>query len=447
MKLHWWILIGVGLGAAVGSALHVTVRGDLAVESVAAEAPPEGLEASTKVDPVRRALAQSTVFRACDGLARVFLKLLKLVVVPLVFFSLISAVSALGDLRSVRRLGRKTIALYFLTSLLALLTGLAIVNLAQPGAGVEWRIPDTAAVPQTPDSVWDVIVALVPDNLVRVASEADLFGVIFFALFFGVVLLTVSEAGRRPTVELVASVSSVLMRMTQLVVATAPLGIAALIARTVAETGPDVFVELLPYVLVVIVGLVTHLVVTLPVLVWFLTGSNPYRFLRAMAPAIVTAFSTASSSGTLGVTIDCARRRAHLPARITNFTLPLGATVNMDGTALYEIVSVIFIAQVHAGLDPEWALDLGMQARIVLIGLVVSVGAAGIPHAGLVMMVIILEAVGLPIAYTGLVWAVDRVLDMSRTAVNVASDACVCKILATSEADYEPAADEGQALG
>ena len=235
------------------------------------------------------------------------------------------------------------------------------------------------------------------------------------------------------------------MKMTQLVVATAPVGIAFLIARTVAETGPEVFVELLPYVLVVVAGLLTHLLVTLPVLVWFLTGSNPYRFLRAMAPALITAFSTASSSGTLGMTIDCAANRAGLPRRVVHFTLPLGATVNMDGTALYEIVSVIFIAQVHSGIDPEWVLDLGMQARIVLIGLVVSVGAAGIPHAGLVMMAIILQAVGLPVGYAGVIWAVDRVLDMTRTAVNVASDACVCKIVAESERAGGAIADDSSA--
>mgnify|MGYP006176053897 CR=1 FL=1 len=203
--------------------------------------------------------------------------------------------------------------------------------------------------------------------------------------------------------------------------------------RMVATTGPEVFISMIRYVITVMLTLGIHLFITLPALIWFFTRHNPYRYLQIMSPALLTAFSTASSSGTLGVTMERAEEGAGISKGVTSFVLPLGATINMDGTALYEIVSVIFIAQLHAAIDPNFTLTFGAQLLIVFLGLMVSIGAAGIPHAGLVMMVIILQAVGLPVAYTALIWTVDRLLDMSRTAVNVASDSSIALIVAHGE--------------
>jgi Na+/H+-dicarboxylate symporter len=211
----------------------------------------------------------------------------------------------------------------------------------------------------------------------------------------------------------------------------------------VATTGVDAFVGMRWYVATVLLALGIHVLVVLPLVVRLVTGRNPYRLLQRMSPALVTGFSTASSSGTLGVTMERAEHGAGISNRVASFVLPLGATVNMDGTALYEIVTVLFIAQLHASVDPTFTLTLGQQALIVFLGLAVSIGAAGIPHAGLVMMVIILEAVGLPLEYTGLIWAVDRVLDMCRTSVNLASDSCVAFLVAHGAGEIDEAVWEG----
>ena len=206
---------------------------------------------------------------------------------------------------------------------------------------------------------------------------------------------------------------------------------------SIVPPGLGVFLDMKWYVLTVFGALATHALITLPLLIYLLTRRNPYRYLRAMSPALLTGFSTASSNGTLGVTMERVERGAGVSNRIASFVLPLGATINMDGTALYEIVSVLFIAQMHAGIDPNFTLTLGQQLLIVFLGLTVSIGAAGIPHAGLVMMVIILQAVGLPIEYTALIWAVDRVLDMCRTAVNVASDSSITLVVAHTEGEID----------
>ena len=204
-----------------------------------------------------------------------------------------------------------------------------------------------------------------------------------------------------------------------------------------ASTGPDVFWEMRWYVMTVFLGLVLHTLVVLPLILFLVRRKNPYRFLRAMSPALLTGFSTASSSGTLGVTLERAEHGAGISNRIASFVLPIGATINMDGTALYEIVSVLFIAQLHAGIDPSFSLSLGQQLLIVFLGLAVSVGAAGIPHAGLVMMVVIVQAVGLPVEYPALIWAVDRVLDMCRTATNIAGDSTITMIVAHLEGEVD----------
>lgn len=407
VKLHWWILAGMIVGAVLGGWVHATAD-PTTVETLA-------------------------VYQAFDGIANIFLKLLKLVVIPLVFFSLINGMLGMGDIARLGRMGLKTFGLYILTSLLALVTGLVLVNAVGPGVGLDLSIPAEGKVLPLPDSPWEFVLSMIPDNIVRAAAETDLLGVIVFALLFGAFVLALPEERRRLLGEVIAAIADVMMMLTRFIIALAPVGIAALIARMVASTGPEVFWEMRWYVVTILGGLAVHVGATLPLLIWLVTRRNPYRYLRTMLPAFVTGFSTASSVGTLGVTMERAENGAGISDRVTSFVLPIGATVNMDGTALYELVTVIFIAQIHATIDPTFTLTLGQQLLIVFLGLTVSIGAAGIPHAGLVMMVIILQAVGLPVEYTALIWAVDRPLDMCRTATNIASDSTITLVVAHTE--------------
>ncbi len=411
IRLHWWILIGMAAGVALGGILNY-VHG------------PEAAQATA-------------LYQAFDGVSKIFLKLLKLIVVPLVFFSLISGMLGLGNLAQLGRMGIKTFGLYLMTSLVAILTGLTLVNLIRPGVGLDISIPTETVTKPVPESFWQVLVTMVPDNVVKAAANFDLFGVILFALLTGAFLLTLEGRRREILVDFVEASSEIMMRMTGFIISLAPVGIAALIARLVSSLGVSFIFEMKWYMVTVLAALLVHALISLPALVFLVRRRNPYRFLRAMSPALLTGFSTASSSGTLGVTLERAEHGAGVSNRVASFVLPLGATINMDGTALYEIVSVLFIAQIHAGVDPAFSVGFGQQLLIVFLGLAVSIGAAGIPHAGLVMMVIILQAVGLPVEYTALIWAVDRVLDMSRTAVNIASDSCITLIVAHTEGEVD----------
>ena len=451
IKLHWWILLGVLLGVVLGTVVHLAYREEARVAVLGQGYDPERLKEPAVVEQVSAQLetnlGKTSVYQAFDGLADIFLRLLRMIVVPLVFFSLVAGIAGLGDISRLGRIGVKTFGYYMLTSCLAILTGLIFVNVIRPGADFEYKIGEAAAAAhlegiedKTPGSFWEVLSNMIPRNVVEAAANFDLLGVIVFTVFFGVFLLAIAEEKRKQMTGFIEAGAEVMMKMTHFIISLAPVGIAALIARMVSKTGPEVFIQLIWYVVTVFSALMFHLLVTLPAVLYLRTRRNPYRYLQAMSSALLTAFSTASSSGTLAVTMDRAEE-AGVSKRITSFTLPIGATVNMDGTALYEIVSVLFIAQVHAFNDPAYVLTFGEQMMIVFLGLMVSIGAAGIPHAGLIMMVIILEAVGLPAAYTGLVWTVDRVLDMCRTMVNVGSDSTVAMVIAHGEGEVNPPGD------
>jgi Na+/H+-dicarboxylate symporter len=243
-------------------------------------------------------------------------------------------------------------------------------------------------------------------------------GVIFFTIMFSIFAMKSAETHRAPVVNLMGAVYEIMMKMVGAIIRLAPLGVFCLVAKLVATLGFDVFMPLMKYMVTVILALGIHFFIILPAIFWWWTRSSPWAYMQALAPALLTAFSSASSAATLPLTMECAENRGGVSEKVTSIVLPLGATVNMDGTALYEGVAVLFIAQV-LGHD----LAFAQQLIVLLTALLVSVGAAGIPHAGLVMMVIILEAVGLPLEATGMIWAVDRVVDMARTATNVWSDA------------------------
>jgi proton glutamate symport protein len=377
-------------------------------------------------------------------LGDLFLRLLQMIVVPLVATSIITSVARLGQDQAFGRLGLKTIAWYTTTTVLAAVVGLAVFNLVQPGkVAPEVSAQLLAAVPANVEEVReglaerstgdlaDVIRRAVPVNIFAAASEnREMLGVIFFALLFGFFSGRLPDGKRQAFQGFWESANEVMLAITHAIMRVAPYGIFALIAQTVQQSGGAVLGPLLVFFLCVAGGLLFHLFVTLAVLMRAVGGFSPWRHYRAMLPALLTAFSTASSSATLPVTIECVEKNAKVSPRIAGFTLPLGATVNMDGTALYECAVVLFIAQLY-GVSLDWT----QQVLVVVLALLTSIGVAGIPAASLVAIVIILQALGLPLEAIAIVMATDRVLDMMRTAVNVFSDSAGAAVIASSEGE------------
>jgi Na+/H+-dicarboxylate symporter len=374
---------------------------------------------------------------ALGWLGTLFIRLLKMTIVPLVTTSIISGVASVGSGGAIGRLGIKTLLYYFATSLAAILVGLLLVNLLQPGSGAFAGLAAGAAPPtvETPASLADILFRMIPTNPIAALASMDMLGIIFFALAFGAALATAPESTRAPLTRLIDAAFAVMMRLTAAVIRLAPLGVLGLITTAVAASGAAAFSSMARYMLTIACGLAIHTFITLPLLLRFVGGLSPSLHFRHMRDALLTAISTSSSAATLPVTLRCVEERAGVSNHVSAFVLPLGATVNMDGTALYECVGVLFIAQV-LGVP----LDLSAQITVVLTALLASVGAAGIPSAGLVMIFIVLEAVHLEgpevAAIVGTMLAVDRPLDMLRTGVNIFSDSCGAAIIARSEGEH-----------
>ena len=375
-------------------------------------------------------------------LGDLFLRLLQMLVVPLIVASLISAVAGLGDLSRLGPMGARTFAFYLSTSALAIVTGIAMVQLIGPGLGVDRALLEAGAEAHTLPAataeparsvgqvLLDQLTRMIPKNPLAAAAEGAMLPLIFFSLLFGVFLNRAEhDAADAPTHaarvrEFFEGLFAVMMRMTLFVISLAPIGVFGFLLHTTIAHGGEAFVALGGYAITVALALAVHAGLTLPFLLFALTSRSPLAHARAMTPALLTAFSTASSNGTLPLTLECVEKNAGVSPETSSFVLPLGATINMDGTALYEAVAVLFIAQVY-GLD----LSLAEQGVLALTALLASIGAAGIPHAGTVMMVVVLTAVGLPATAVGLILAVDRVLDMARTSVNVWSDSIAAAVV------------------
>ena len=331
------------------------------------------------------------------------------------------------------KLGGRTFAFYLTTSLLAICTGIVMVNLFQPGLGADRSTLDSGgkAVPSAVDGdrslgrvLWDQLLHMVPKNPVGAAASGDMLPIIFFSLLLGIFINSTGGDKAKLLKDGFVAGFEVMMKMTIFVIRLAPIGVFGFMVYAAADKGLDVFATLAKYMLTVFVALSFHALVTLPLLLLLFARRSPWKFAKAMAPALVTAFSTASSNATLPLTMNSVEQRAGVRQQTSAFVLPLGATINMDGTALYEAVAVLFIAQAF-GND----LSLGQQVVVAVTALLASVGAAGIPHAGTVMMVIVLDAVGLPASAVGIILAVDRVLDMCRTTVNVWSDSTAAALI------------------
>ncbi|HUG90279.1 MAG TPA: dicarboxylate/amino acid:cation symporter, partial [Planctomycetaceae bacterium] len=330
----------------------------------------------------------------------------------------------------------KTLLYYATTSVLAIGTGLAMVNLIQPGklAQLPGGGEPVAGGGESLGGIFlGLIEKMIPSNPFAAIAQAEFLSIITFSILVGVCIIYVGGQTAETLRNLFQAGFEVMMRLTMAIIRLAPIGVFAFMLFATATQGWGIFQSLLLYMLTVFLALAVHACVVLPLIVKFVGRRNPWKFAQAMSPALMTAFSTASSNATLPLTIASVEKRAGVSNRVSSFVLPLGATVNMDGTALYEAVAVLFISQAYAAADPDFTLTLGQQVLVAITALLASVGAAGIPHAGLVMMAIVLQAVGLPLDAQGIIIAVDRVLDMCRTAVNVWSDACGCTVVSRFE--------------
>ena len=389
-KLHWQILIGMVVGVIVGLAFP----------------------------------AEWSPYYSWAG--DLFLRALKMVVVPLVASSIIVGVARLGDPKTVGRLGATTVIYYMFTSALAIATGMIAVNLFRPGVGLTLENLDTSKeILASSRTLKDVLFDIIPVNPIGVAADfgmskegsAGLIGLIFFCAIFGLGTAALPRAPQEKVLGFFGAVFDIMMKITQTIIKLAPIGVAALIAKVLSQVGADVILPMLGYMGTVLAALGFHFFVSIPALIFLLARRNPYQYMRQVGLALATAFTTASSNATLPVSMECAETEGGVDGRVSGFVLPLGATVNMDGTALYEGVAAIFIAQV-------FGRNLGMDEQVLILvtALFASVGAAGIPHASLVMMTVVFEAVGLPLEAIGMLLGVDRVLTMCRTATNVWSD-------------------------
>jgi len=388
----------------------------------------------------------STAYPIYDLCGKIFINALTLVVVPLVSSSIITGIARIGNESGFGRLGIKTFGFYLGTSLIAILIGLLFVNLFNPGASIQ---PDTLATQsnlteiqkhlQTQETVkfTDILLQIVPSNIVNTFSRGEMLGLIFFSLIFGYCISKIESHPSSVLLGFWQGVFQAMIEFTHIIMKFLPLGVFFLVAKVFSESGIQSLQSLGLFTLAVVLGLLTFAMVALPLLLKFIGRVDPKRHFKAMGPALITAFSTSSSSATLPITIDCVEKRAGVSNRICSLVVPLGTSINMSGSALYECVAAMFVAQAY-GID----LSFGTQFIIVLLALITSIGVAGVPSASLVAVIAILKSIGLPIEGIGLFIAVDRVLDMCRTTVNVFSDSCCAVLVARSEGESQVLAKE-----
>ena len=414
LALHWQILIA--LVAAVFVGYFVNQAGD--------------------GDPSAPGVFGVSFLSLFTYIGTIFLNALKMIIVPLIMSSIIIGIAGIGSSGDLGALGGRTILFYATTTLAAIIVGLVLINLTTPGISDGVPVRETMALKGNVDEIAatvegrgvgdiaNIFLRLVPENIVMAASQGQMLGIIFFALLFGFFMTKIDNELAETLYRFWDGVFKVMMMMTEWIMKFAPLGVFGLVAAVITETGFSAAAPLLIFALTVLTALAIHVFITLPVLLR-MAGVDAYKMFPAMAPAIMTAFSTASSSATLPITMDCIEEKVGVSNRVSSFVLPLGATVNMNGTALYECAAAIFLAQVY-GLE----LSFAMQFLVVVIALVTSIGVAGVPSASLVAIAIILSAVGLPIEALAYLLVFDRILDMARTSTNVFGDSCCAVIVA-----------------
>lgn len=359
-----------------------------------------------------------------------FLNAIKMLIVPLVFVSLVAGITAMSDSAKLGRISVKTIAIYLISTAFAVSIGLAFGTLFSPGEGMNMVASGSEEAKQAPSLV-QILVGLVPTNPVMAFAEGNILQIIVFAIALGVSMNLVGEKAA-PVVRLFDSLAEVFYKLTDLVMRFAPIGVFALIAGVVASHGIEVLLPLAGVIGVIYLASIAHMLLVYGGLIGGLARLSPLRFFRGIAPALAVAFSTSSSSGTLPVSIECARKNLGVSQGVAGFVLPVGATINMDGTAIYQGVLALFIAQAF-GID----LNAGQYLMIILTATLASVGTAGVPGAGLIMLGLVLTSVGLPLEGVALIAGIDRILDMARTTVNVAGDLMTTTLVGSSEKELD----------
>jgi Na+/H+-dicarboxylate symporter len=420
LELHWQILIAILLAG---------VSGWLVNKSIAS-----GVE-----DP---SFLGISIIGSFEYIGSLFLNALKMIIVPLIMSSIIIGVAGIGSGGNLGKLGGRTMLFYVATTLAATMVGLLLINIIGPGyvdgvpAGDMLALDSSGAEiakiaeGRGPGDVAKVFHDMVPPNIVKAASDGQMLGIIFFALLFGYFMTHLAHELAEPLFKFWDSVFHVMMKMTEWIMKFAPIGVYGLVAKVVAQAGFGAVRPLAVFAVTVTIALAIHVSIILPLFLKFFGKVKPYKMFPAMAPAMLTAFSTSSSSATLPITMECVEENVGVSNKISSFVLPLGATVNMNGTALYECAAAMFLAQAY-GLD----LTFGTQFSIVFIALMTSVGVAGVPSASLVAIAIILGAVGLPVEAIGVLLVFDRILDMMRTSVNVFGDSCCAVIVARMDGE------------
>ena len=416
LALHWQILIGMVLGVAFGILVSGTSWGP-----------------GFTTDWIK-------------PIGKIFINLLKLIAIPLIIVSLTKGISDLQDISKFSRIGGRTVGLYIITTVVAITVGLTLVNITQPGNSLsqETIAQLTSEFGSSADSKvqsaferketgpLQFIVDMVPDNFISAAGDnKNMLQVIFFVIFFGICLLLIDQKQAKVIHSVVTAVNEAVMKMVDLIMLMAPVAVFALLAGLIVEyNNPDLLVALGYYSLTVLLGLITMIVIYITA-IYFFTGKSPGFFLKGISPAQLLAFSTSSSAATLPVTMERVEEHLGVEGEVASFVCPVGATINMDGTSLYQAVAAVFICQAL-----QFELTLGDQLTIVLTATLASIGSAAVPGAGMVMLVIVLEAIGLPAEQLALglalIFAVDRPLDMCRTMVNVTGDASVSMLVAKS---------------
>jgi len=413
LKLHWKILIGMALGVLFGLLMNSLGLKEIVIDWI-------------------------------KPLGTIFINCLKLIAMPLILASLITGLAELKDFSKLSKMGGNTIVIYLFTTAFAVSLGLVLANIIQPGSYINEEARSTllttfagdvdskiqAAHATQESAPLQPLIDMVPDNLFKaMSSNGSMLQVIFFAILFGIGLILIPEEKAKPVTNFFSGLNEVILKIIDLIMLTAPIGVFSLLAALIVEI-PDASIlgGLIAYALTVIFGLLLLLFVFYPGLLITLAGVSPKRFFKAMLPAQLVAFSTSSSAATLPVTMECATEHLGVEEEVASFVLPLGATVNMDGTALYQAVAAIFIAQVMS-----IELTLSQQLMIIVTATLASIGSAAVPGAGMVMLVIVLGQAGIPEAGLALIFAIDRPLDMFRTVINVSSDACVSTLIAKKQ--------------
>ena len=369
-----------------------------------------------------------------EPLGNVFIRLLKMIIVPIIFSSLVVGVVSLGSVQSLGRLGMRTFLYYMVTTIMAVMIGLIVVNFIKPGFDTDVDLALFSSNPITDSidhevSVVSVITDIVPSNIISAIATENMLGIIFFSIIFGTALLSLDIKGGTVK-QFIEEFNNLFLKITDWIMKLSPIGVFALIATMVGQTGFAIFKPVAFYVATVLIAIAIHLLFTLSSILIIVARYSPVIFFQKIFPAIATAFSTDSSIATLPVTMECLEKNVGVSKKVVGFIAPLGATVNMDGTALYEAVAAVFIAQV-VGID----MTITQQIIVMLTAVLASVGAAGIPSAGLVTMVIVLKSVNLPLEGIGILLAVDRILDMFRTSVNIISDSCGALVIGRLEGE------------